>query len=42
MEDATPPLRMVEGCSVKEMSLDNGGSSERSEDARRKARPAGI
>lgn len=39
--DATPPRRIVEGCSVKEMILASGGSAFRSGVERRKARPAG-
>jgi hypothetical protein len=41
MVEATPPRRIVEGCSVKEMILDRGGSTVASGVARRKARPAG-
>lgn len=41
MVDATPPRRIVEGCSVKEMILARGGSTDRSGVARRKARPWG-
>ena len=42
MEEATPPRRIVEGCSVKEMSLARGGSMSGEGVARRKARPIGI
>jgi hypothetical protein len=42
MDDATPPRRMVEGCSVKEISLARGGSSSGDGVERRYARPTGI
>lgn len=41
MVEATPPRRIVEGCSVKEMIFARGGSADRSVVERRKARPAG-
>lgn len=42
MEDATPPRRMVDGCSVKEINLARGGSRSGEGVASKKARPDGI
>lgn len=42
MEEATPPRRIVEGCSVKEMSLASGGSRSGAGVASRKSLPGGI
>ena len=42
IDDATPPRRMGEGCSVKEMSFANGGSRSGEGVARRNSRPSGI
>lgn len=39
--EATPPRLIGEGCSVKEMSFDRGGSTDASGAARRKFRPWG-
>lgn len=42
MEEATPPLRIVEGCSVNEINLARGGSINGEGVERRKALPCGI
>lgn len=42
IEEATPPLRIVEGCSVKEISLARGGSINGEGVDSRNALPCGI
>jgi hypothetical protein len=42
MDEATPPRRIVEGCSVNEMSFAKGGSSSGDGVASKKALPGGI
>lgn len=39
MEEATPPLRIVEGCSVNEINLASGGSNSGEGVDNKKARP---